>query len=323
MTDSQALRQLQVYRYPFSTATSSPKIPDGKLTQSYGQKFNHAITITGVQQYLVLAPCFDTFWIGFNNAENSPHQIHQVQHELSQCKIVTTEQNVQYTGPAAIGKWRIVSKSMKIRNINSDDENDGYWEAVRIPANNIHRMFSLDRKNSPTEAGTNPWVNRGFGITHEFKESLKANSNWLMNASYCSGKVKNLSQYEFKLSPQVLEHNMLDIPKYMEWKVADYTAVTEANVGQEEIDGKDLSHLFKWGIDNQWDIVIIKLTGIDASKYLVHTVMNVEYQMREDSKYSTFQTECCQALTGLGKRQQAYKKEERLAGRFVGGPRNS
>lgn len=39
MFDWQAVCQLQVYRYPFPFATSNPKIPDGKLTQSHGYHF--------------------------------------------------------------------------------------------------------------------------------------------------------------------------------------------------------------------------------------------------------------------------------------------
>jgi hypothetical protein len=54
--DAQGLRQLQVYRYPFSVATSQPEIPDGKVTQSFGIKQQISFTQLAKDQVFVVVP---------------------------------------------------------------------------------------------------------------------------------------------------------------------------------------------------------------------------------------------------------------------------
>ena len=68
--DSQALCQLQVFRYPFSVATSTPKIPDGKLTQSNGVKIQTSNTKEGASQLYVLIPCLNTAFNGSDQLLN-------------------------------------------------------------------------------------------------------------------------------------------------------------------------------------------------------------------------------------------------------------
>ena len=137
LMDAQAVRQLTVYRYPFSTATSNPKIPDGKLTQSIGYRWMHSTTIDAPNMLFILAPLFMTVGISCPVTENNDvvqtlYNWHTNVPESSVTTHVGTNRTLNYNG--AIGRWRVVSQALKLKCINSDDMNDGHWEAIRIPS---------------------------------------------------------------------------------------------------------------------------------------------------------------------------------------------
>ena len=155
-------------------------------------------------------------------------------------------------------------------------------------------------------------------INSDYMANMATKENWLLNPSYQSGKIKNLAQYEFRLNPEKNEHDMIGIPKRIEWAAGDFTGL-----GESIIDDKDLTHLMKHLIDTQFDAICIKIQGVATSRYLIHCVDNVEFQCREDSPSAIYQTECCDLQYGLKMRQLEFKKEERLPGKIIGGPRNS
>lgn len=351
MVDSQSVRQLQVYRYPFSLATSNPKVPDGKLTQSMGVRINAADIHTHSESLFILAPFLGVNFWNFNQTSTGTPPNHAV---YGATKVVLwppelleaykadglTSPAMQIDTKDTMGRWRQVSRALKLRCITSDEHNDGYWEAVRIPVSDLRKQFyiynaaGLDVAGIVPDPNATPPVDPNYKFigspTHEFVDQMWNKKNWLINPTYQSGKIKNLGQYEFRLQPQKEEHDMVDIPEHIEFKTTEVApggvqATTGHFAGEEiEKDGVDLGHLYKCVTDPQFDCICIRISGKpNETRILAHSVANIEFTPRADSDLQMFLTECVDSSNTLKSKQLEFKREERLPGKFVGGPRNS
>jgi len=331
VVDAQAARQLQVYRYPFSTATSNPKIPDGKLTQSFGIKvqkmhrFKKRIANPGTNS---IDETFDPTWAGqmiialypgfgtvgsVSDGSLTSGGIHY--NELKTGNFTDIAGGVKFSNigvDGIVGSYRIVSQALKLRCVSSDDHNDGYWQAVRVPMNRRSKDFcprlGADAATSFMTAHFKPSV-----LNEHFKEI-----NWLTNPTYQSGKIKNLGQYEFRLQPQKIEHDMIDIPSTVEYKADQFD-----NHYEKVDDAIDITHTYDFITDDQWDMILIKIQGKPETEILAHFVQNVEFTPQTNVASGIYQSETVDAGKLLKMRQMDYKKEERLPGKYVGGPRNS
>lgn len=328
LVDTQALRQLQVYRYPFSVITTNPKIPDGKVTQSIGIRYNSVYDFTGKDMLVILSPTFgvhgfryDGTTVHKNSWNNFPAGT--IEYIGGQAADPNAVPPVPFKAPTAgkltfdgrMGQWRVVSAGLRLKCISSDDKNDGYFEAIRIsPANCNDIFFPKIVKTDPTDTqGGSALVNSTFIVSNFTK------TNWLSNPTYQSGNVKNLSQYEFRLQPQVEEHDFVQVPTELEYMLNEYGV----NGWPLYNDGKEPSKTFDFVRDPGFDIICIRISGIAATQMLCHYSHNIEYIPTSSNYESIFQTESVDASSGLKRRQLEYKREERLPGKYIGGPRNS
>jgi hypothetical protein len=314
LVDTQAIRQLQVYRYPFSVATSNPKVPDGKLTSSLGLKIQHVGSNQAADQLFVMAPLLNhhghRYTVGTTTRENVTWNLG------SRSTTAADGVNKLVTFDHFAEDYRIVSKALKLRCISSDDFNDGYWEAIRIPSNDRKRNYF---QNPVATATPGEYEIKEVAAYPAYLTTLIAKQNWLINPTYQSGKIKNLGQYEFRLQPEKEEHEMISVPHHIEYKAAEINADT----GELLTDGHDLAHLFDFLTDDQFDTIAIRIHGRAETQILSHWVTNVEVRPREQSEANVFSTECVDSGYSLKNRQLEFKREERLPGKYVGGPRNS
>lgn len=315
LMDAQAVRQLTVYRYPFSTATSNPKVPDGKLTQSIGYRWQYSSVIEGGNMLIVLHPILMTMGTALpvTTGDLNPNKttFHWNINAAGGNTAVFPGNLAAITYSGAIGRWRVVSQALKLKCVNSDDHNDGHWEAIRIPStNNMMVGPEIDLFVGSGKL-SNRWINE-----------VKMKQNWLLNPTYQSGKIKNLGQYEFRLSPQKEEHDLISMPKVVEFDIDNY----DVNGDQVLADGIDDTHLWRYLIDEQFDTILIKIQGSEqnpVTRILSHWVQNVETTPTVNHENAIFQTECVDAGASLKKRLLEFKREERLPGKFVGGARNT
>lgn len=318
MLDSQSVRQLQVYRYPFSTATSNPKIPDGKITQSTGMRLQAVRgDLEGEELFIVLFPGLHSHCAIIKGTTV------EYMSWSTGIKSTSTELTTKgaLTNPGPWAQWRLVSKALRLKCITNDDQNDGFFEAVRFPITEVEKGTFIHAKSTASTVGGNTVETPKIfhtSIAFRILDEIKKQQNWLLNPSYQSGKIKNLGQYEFRLQPQKNEHDLIGIPHTVEWGADEFS-----KDGEKTDDGIDLAHSFKYTLDPQFDCICIRLKGVTNSKYLIHCVDNVEVTIGPGHPEAIYQTECVDSEYGLKKRQLEFKKEERLPGKFIGGPRNS
>jgi len=320
--DSSVVRALQVYRYPFSTATSNPKIPDGKLTQSFGLKTQSIVKFGGGttniaadangQFLMLLFPGFGTAL--YEAHPNAAGQIQATPYYTAVTGLGRGEWNNHIvTNNSTVGAYRVVSEALKLRCVSSDDHNDGYWSAIRIPVNARSKDFTPRVLADPANCDFRCHVRTLLlaGLIDE--------TNWLTNPTYQTGKIKNLGQFEFRLQPQKDEHDMVNIPTTTEFTINQW------DLGAEDLtDGIDLAPVYDYVVDDQFDMIAIKIQGKAETEVLAHYVQNVEFTPpTTNTAYNIFQTETVDAGKMLKKKQQEFKNDERLPGKYVGGPRNS
>ena len=173
---------------PFDKGMSQPKLLDGKVSRSSGIRLRATgeITCNGLgSTYIALIP-------GASNVlcwrvDDDP-MIPEVTPTPFQGHLdsVADRDNVKAT--------RVVGAALRLSLVNSADQNEGYWEAARIPTSALD--FSLTQTAVGDPLAVPPTVD-------EFNTavSLKLGSLDLSNyATYLTGKLRDIHRYQFKLN---------------------------------------------------------------------------------------------------------------------------
>lgn len=274
-------KSLNVFKYPFSTATLAAKIPDGRATLSSGQRFQSADAVqcgTG-DNFLLLMPSYcQCLWyytpgLGGNTTIGGSALFSTKQKtEAAEIGLASggggTVGGVTVAPTAAantatdwkatrfasalsdvemlneVAKWRLVSAGAKITLINNSDSNEGYFEAVRV---SFHGVTGL----------VDPAMVKNT-LSHLIDGQL------LDQPSYVSGKLRDIHKYAFSLKPDGINHDF-ELP-----------TVT---------------------LDGGFDAILIKIVGravaagSGGTQVLVHTASNQEVVYTPQSRFVRFQTE--------------------------------
>jgi hypothetical protein len=216
-----------------------------------------------------------------------------------------------------IGMWHYVSKAVHFRCVSSDDHNDGYWEVVRVPISEIGEAFHmkfpiLQMKEDPNSNAT-PKVRLVdtdvkefpiiFVVDKDKSLDIYNGMHWVNNPTYQTGSIKAVSQFEFRLYPQKINHDFISMPECLTVGTANYDEYGDST-------SHDNYPLWKWAYDSQFDVILIRFVGVPETNIMVHLVCNVEIIPTPLSTYTQFQTECCSMLGGLKKHLSKFKLEE-------------
>lgn len=173
---------------PFNGAISQPKIMDGSVTRSSGLKFRETGNLTldaaGLDNWIVMFPGLSNGFSAFN-AANPTLKIGAAY--PSHLGNTTDRLNVR--------KARLVSQGMRLSILNSSDDNEGYWEAIRLPIEGL----SLVDATAP----------EGEDMR------LIASGAWSQLANYNTfqtGRLRDLHRFMFKLNSVAPDHEFIDIP---------------------------------------------------------------------------------------------------------------
>lgn len=182
---------LQVYTKslldPFDKGMSQPKLLDGKVPRSSGIRLRATgeITCSGTSStYLALIP-------GVSNVicwrvDDDP----AVQEETpppfqGHLDALADRSNVKGV--------RTVGTALRLSLVNSADQNEGYWEAARIPTSNLDCKFYVADPD-PAGDGSVPAVTNTA-------VSMNLGSLDLSNyQTYLTGKLRDIHRYQFKLN---------------------------------------------------------------------------------------------------------------------------
>lgn len=167
---------------PFDQSIAQPKLLDGSVDRSAGLKLKATGTFnlpaTGADHYIVLFPGFSNciVWGGNSTGPFFP--------------TLFPSHVADSTNRGNIKQLRVVSAGLKLSLENSNDENEGYWEAVRIPLNQAN-LYLADAPSMQT------------GIFAAF--AIADMSNY---STYQSGRLKDLERFLFKLNSVAPDHPM-------------------------------------------------------------------------------------------------------------------
>lgn len=303
---------------PFSGATSQPKIPDGLFTSSLSRRLQNVTEIVNdngsmgaTEMWIVFAPtlgvplcvmnsadgkakrgtsAFDPQFIGF------PNQSVQLQNftpgtntPVWPALAATAYEITNYSGFA---QWRVVSQGLRMELVNTDDENDGWFEAFRFN----WRAAAKDLLLTPLDGGTtaNPiGCAPNPNTLHPYISTLAP----VEQPGYATGLLKDLKKYDFKLHPQSTTHDPVTIKER-----TGYTAGTELNIsgtlgsalGLDE--GNNTANVLMDSlVDKNMDWICIKLHCRDSatlggSKFMLNAIQNIEFAVAPESDMATFQT---------------------------------
>lgn len=222
---------LAVYFNPFSPASSTPRIPDNKVYSSCGIKLQAVTEFSNDNT----APMEFILFPGLNNCLCS-NSVIGGSGPLSGNMPFTNHAGVILTGtdynqpPAtAIHKWRMVSCGMKMTLINNSDENDGWFEAIRVQGSDTSG-FSL------SVLGTNYIIGGAGGGFPAINSGI---TNLPEHPTYITGKLRDIHKYEFILNPQGADHEFEIAPRVMTAETA-----TEFMLDNENF---DMIFLRVWG----------------------------------------------------------------------------
>ena len=216
---AKAAKDLAVFHNPFSKATQQARIPDGKATASLGTRLQNVVSrhitidpdLTGGQNimHVLLYPglgagcviqgtgstnypdCRGFYLQGFkghgllqqnmNGAPNSwPNDA------------TADGSDVQLKQVNALAKWRLVSQGLSIKLVNNHEENDGWFECVRINQVKDQSDYMVTTINDST-AGTDVTV----APNTAFIETLIADTNLAEEPSYQTGLLKDIHKHMF------------------------------------------------------------------------------------------------------------------------------
>lgn len=313
--------QLHVFHNPFSKATTQPKIPDGKVNDSLG---------------------FSTQFVGEIQNKASANTLHVLMFAGANCAIVvdnsaqaTLGTRVYYcpgfSGSSAIdwedavsaaaamqvkngddyALWRVVSCGLQLKLLNPTEEDDGWWESVRVVVESDAKDWALTTVNNSTNnredgtlapLGVLTKVLTG-GISEGLEETTLSNL-----PSYNTGLLRDLHRYQFELHGCTDFHDFihkrdeLHIPAEAIDNV-DIVTNYEANF---EKGFDDIHELIRDAIDTSYDMAYIRLhcranTGTSpflGSRFHMNCVSNQEIHFDHSKREARFQTKTGNAGAG-------------------------
>jgi len=263
---------------PFSHKNYDPKWPDGLATVSQGVKMQACTEVVGSELLVALVPGIVNWCIAFQWDEgiNRPivrlnHCDTKFTHSLLQSKQITQLTNTEsgevtnmygFDGVDPVNlnandfaAWRGVSYGLRMQNINSDHENDGWFECIRTSRSATKNRLGVLVDAHTVDAGYDDfwmktWTVRGkyekenielrpgslMPLNHLAQEWFSAR-NWALMPSYASGKLRELKDFVFQLNPEKRNNNFNETkfqPFNYTFSVPDGTSSIELMTGMGE-----------------------------------------------------------------------------------------
>lgn len=183
---------LQIYTKslldPFDKGMSQPKLLDGKVSRSSGIRLRATGEITcnsTGSTYIALIP-------GASNVlcwrvDDDP-AVPEVTPAPFQGHLDSTNDRLNIKGVRTVGV------ALRLSLVNSADQNEGYWEAARVPTSSIDFNFHKTVVGDPN--ATPPTFDQ-----YDSTVSMTMGSIDLSNyQTYLTGKLRDIHRYQFKLN---------------------------------------------------------------------------------------------------------------------------
>lgn len=303
---SEVAQQLGVFHDPFSRATKQPKIPDGKVTESLGfsvQSVTEATIRSGSNvMHMMLFPGQNCgiIYDPENSADLGTRTYYVPEYGNAGgpdwsdlLGVAPVSGDVTLRDNYAL--WRIVSQGLQLKLLNPAEQDDGWWEAVRVtePITTTDYFLTTtdDSSNVASNGALTPDITR-YGATSISGGTLR-DRNLVNEPSYSTGLLRDLHKVQFNL------HGKLDHHDFSEQKleidsgsISDYVpAILQAQFDQ----GIDNQYdLIKNYIDSGYDMIYLRIhgrpSGTTPTRLHVNVVSNQEVSFGTIQRESRYQT---------------------------------
>lgn len=283
--------QLRVYANPHSMVTSQPKIPDGRVQRSLGLSSQGAGELTaytgdipagqngsttgdGVLHILMYAgqnsgaiilnslnACRDSAGTVYLNDEAVGEFMRwNGAPETSISAILNDTSGGTLNYSDEYSRWRVVSQGLTLGLLNPAEEDDGWYEMVRVYDTldtNDYCIMNADR--SPINArGT---VCPKYKLANDLMSRSLAN-----NVSYKTGLLRNIHKEYFQLLPNYTDHEFKQQMDTYNLSGDDVAAVSISGSGtgrfvQFNAGREPVRELINSKIDEAFDMIYIRIHG--------------------------------------------------------------
>jgi hypothetical protein len=219
-------------------------------------------------------------------------------------------------------QWRLVSEALRITPLNTDQENDGYFDCCRIKLPFNENYYDLKEKEGvPGEAWLVPNV--------RFYNAL-VDRDISDQSSYMAGALKDIHQHQFDLHHLTEDHPFTVVP--YETDIGYFNDLTDADgtivdanrrfpLNAGEAGARSLVNSI---VDQNVDMVMIRVWGRTAladqpsvvSKLLIEVALNTEVVYAEGNALARFHQnqQYSAKAKAAGNRAKRYKQSSPLAG---------
>ncbi|UNI72606.1 MAG: capsid protein [Avonheates virus SG_924] len=343
---SEAERQLAVYHNPFSLATKQPKIPDGKITESLGFQTQAVGELSGCNadsdpvvpsglptngvMHVLLYPGQDAGMLVYGDLAGAyPNgdiiSGDQFNSNLAKANCIgfagsngfnwnpiasSGDASGTLTKDEAYAAWRVVSTGLRLNLLNPAEEDDGWWEAVRLTEpmrTTDYAIYNRDNSTSTTQGTITP-----LEILYN-----KIGSNITNEQSYTTGLLRNLGAHTFACHPIMDQHDVQQQPlaHLVETGDVESRSTTLANGFYATLaDGRPrLQSFINSVIDPSYDMVYIRIHGRPtgaATRLHYNVVSNQEIAFSANEKEARFHTR----TTNVGPAMSLHSSAKRGSG---------
>ena len=184
--------------------------------------------------------------------------------------------------------WRCVSQGLKLSLLNPQEEDDGWWEAVRINTPIDSSSYQFHTTDSSKDNTT-----QGCIVPAQTLASAKA-TQLVNERSYVTGLLRDLKDHTFTLNPIKDDHDLktqVSTRKVSAGHVDTYDATDIALTFDAGVD--DITDLIERFTDTSMDMVYIRIHGRasgNLSRLHANIVSNQEITFTAGERESRFHT---------------------------------
>jgi hypothetical protein len=213
--------QLHVLHDPFSGATSQPKIPDGKVNDSLGfstqavREHRNAVDGDGIMHMLLYAGTNGALIVsGLEDAKAAFKSADYNILGFTDSGGLDSSDLWDNTIPIPAGEkrlirpleqyalHRVVSCGMQLKLLNPQDEDDGWFEAVRVNENLDLTEYRLDQLNSGITQYDEAGTVAPYGLLKKLETRDITN-----DPTYATGLLRDLGHVQFELHGRIDYHD--------------------------------------------------------------------------------------------------------------------
>jgi len=299
------MKQLAVVLNPFSGATEHPKIPDGAVTHSLARRLRNNFSLdsepsaTGWTD-IVIAPSFgvactvqnytpgQTTYDTMPTLYGFPGQTVGYNLFLNDDGTKTVRSN-----NAEIVKQRVISQGARLSCFNSDNQNDGWFEACRLNIRDSSSNYAFQPLSSSSSllSTANDSYAVGLGLDNSFHNGHLQNVALVEQPGYQSGLLKDLHKFDFSLCPS---SNEIEFKQQGTLTVNADEIVIPALSEHGLLATSPNNVMTNRCVDRDFDAILVRIHGrhntASPSRVLVEAIQNVEFVFANTSDFSSFMT---------------------------------